>query len=298
MRQTWSLVVLVSLLAGCATPVAVMPTVLPQAAPASVELPPVVATGSVQAPKLDAPGKAMATPGTMPTTPAPAVTPAATSRTPVSGPAKTDFTWMDFDPMAALASLPGNVPTGPDLADDDEDEVSIGFQTQGWLWGWGGTRGRDRGLRKFADEEGRIIELLQYPNGWTAMRAVLTPQEVPGAMALAVSPLYSRPATTYKHLPKHVGKQTTRHLKFFRKQKITPKAYSRHLMYHQVQQIGTTAIAGYIARAEQGMDRYIAYYDASGRFLWSYGSNYPMYGFAGMPDNPLISSTADTVDAL
>lgn len=287
MRKSWSLVVLVSLLAGCATPVAVMPAPVPQAPQVAVQdRIPVVATG-VSAPAASTTGKPLAA-GAVPTTPAKA--PAQSQ-----APGKALYTWTDIDPMAVLTGLPANVASGPDLADDDadEDSVSAGFQTKGLLWGWGGNRGRDRGLRKFADEEGRIIELLQYPNGWTAMRAVLMPQEVPGAMALAVSPEYSRPATTYKFLPKHIGKQTTRHLKFFRKQDITPKTYSRHLMYHQVQKIGTTAIAGYIARAEHGMDRYIAYYDAAGRFLWSYGSNYPMYGYSGMPDNPLIRSTAD-----
>lgn len=301
MRQAIPVVVLISVLAGCATP---LPASLPpaasvartasQAAPAlSAEVRvPVVATGLPKA----APAK----PGTTAAKAGKVLAkvdldagkaPAALALPKVAAADKVTTTLNDFDPLTVMAQLGPYQATTPDDPDDDLDNDEASFSTK-WLWGWGGLDGRDRGLRTFTKEESRAIEWLVFPNGWTCMRAVLSPSEEPGAIALAMSPMYNRTATTYKFLPSVLKSHTKRHLKFFRRQDVVTLK-SKHLGYYQIQKIGTTAIAGYIARAENGADSYIAYYDGAGKFLWAYGTNFAgYYGQVPMPMAVAPSPTA------
>jgi hypothetical protein len=297
MRKAVSLVVLISVMAGCAAP---MPTHLPMAAAVPQAAPlaitpdvtvPVVATG-VQLPAA-ARAAAAAKPGKVLVTKVePAATKAPAALTlPKAGAADKVLTALnDFDPMKVLAALGKHEATTPDDPDDDIDNDEGSFSTK-WLWGWGGFSGRDRGLRTFSKEESRAIEWLVYPNGWTCMRAALTPAEEPGAVALAVSPLYTRTATNYKYLPDVLQSRSKRHLKFFRRQDVF-NLKSKHLGYYQVQEIGKTAIAGYIARAEYGSAAYIAYYDGAGKFLWAYGTNYTGYYGYGSPPIPQAAAPA------
>jgi hypothetical protein len=302
MRKSLTLVVLLSVLAGCSVPMpAAMPTTasLPQAArqmapaaPSNEVRVPVVATGVQQpivakqaatAPKA---GKVLVTK----VEPDNVKAPAALTLPKVSAGDKVLTSLNDFDPMKVMAQLGPNQATAPDDPDDDIDDDEGSFSTK-WLWGWGGIDGRDRGLRTFSKEESRAIEWLLYPTGWTCMRAALTPAEEPGAIALAMSPLYNRTQTNYKFLPDGLKSRTKRHLKFFRRQDVF-NLKSKHLGYYQIQKIGQTAIAGYIARAEYGAESYIAYYDGAGKFLWAYGTNYGGYsGYGGQVPLPQIAAS-------
>ncbi len=303
MRTKISLGILISVLAGCAMPLP-MPVpapVQPQAATAAIPTTtaiPAVATG------VAAPGKALvAAPAKALITPVKAVAPVPPVAAPQALPAVAKpLTSLDnFDPMAIMSRLPANVPSAPDDPNDDIDDAP-GFSAK-WLWTWWGISGRELALRTFAKEEGRLIEWFQYPSGWTSMRAALMPTEVLGAIALADSPFYNRTPTSYKFLPDVVQDHSKRHLKIFRRQDVV-NLRSNRLGYYLVQRIGSTAIAGYIARAEYNTDRYIAYYDGAGRFLWSYGTNYPAYGSYGSPSpdvsaapSPSPSPSADTSPA-
>ncbi|MBC7543265.1 MAG: hypothetical protein H7338_11095 [Candidatus Sericytochromatia bacterium] len=279
MRTTVSLAVLISVLAGCAAP---MPTFL--ATPGQSQPVPALTTPVTAAmAKLPAaPGKALILPTSAKTPIQPVTVAPVAAKAPLDQRAVTKKRVFldDFDPMTILSALPVNVPSAPEDADDDSDaneDDSSSFSAKFLGWGWSGMAGLERGLRAFSKEEGRMVEWMPYTNGWTTMRKALTQAEIPGAVALAVSPLYNRTPTSYRYLSKTLQSHSKRHLKFFRRQDIA-RLRSRHLGYYQVQQIGTTAVAGYIARAEYGTDRYIAYYDGDGRFLWSYGTNYPAYG--------------------
>jgi hypothetical protein len=300
MRKTVNLVVLISVLAGCSAPMPTNPAMTaaaPQAAPLvapaarSMETTvPVVATGIQQpaAAKQAAntkPGKALITKVDAENIKAPA----ALTLPKASAADKVLTSLNDFDPMKVLGSLGPHQATTPDDPNDDLDEDDGGFSAK-WLWGWGGISGRDRGLRTFAKEESRSIEWLVYPNGWTCMRAALAPSEEPGAIALAMSPDYNRTPTNYKFLPDGLKTRTKRHLKFFRRQDVF-NLKSKHLGFYQIQKIGSTAIAGYIARAENGAESYIAYYDGAGKFLWAYGTNYAGYGYGSYATPPSPSAT-------
>jgi hypothetical protein len=288
MRKTVNLVVLISVLAGCSAPMLnhmPMTAAVPQAATQAAYSPevkvPVVATGTAtnaaKAATSAKPGKALVTRVAADTAkaPAPLTLPKATAAD------KVLTSLNDFDPMAVLAELGKHEATTPDDPDDDNDNDEASFSTK-WLWGWGGISGRDRGLRTFAKEESRAIDWLVYPNGWTCMRAALFPSEEPGAIALAMSPEYNRTPTTYKFLPDSLKSRTKRHMKFFRRQDVF-NLKSKHLGFYQIQKIGTTAIAGYIARAENGAESYIAYYDGAGKFLWAYGTNWGGYSSYSAP---------------
>lgn len=286
MQKIVTPVLLASVLAACAPNVPAVVPVAPPAAPtqaaATVSKPAATTVTLTKTPAVAAPK------ATQPTVTTP-VSSAATMPTTKAAPAaaaKTVTDWGDVDLSAAFASLTGAKPTGPDEADDDSDLDTSSFSTKFWF-GWWGVDGLQRALRTFSNEEGRPVTWRPLPSGWVGMTAQLSGSEIVEAIALAINPLYSRTPTSYWNLPSYFRKHTTRHLKIYRRQGVVG-LQSRDLAFYQVQMMFTGGLYGYIARAENGPERYIAYYDGAGRLLASFGSKTATEG--SVPDVGILST--------
>jgi hypothetical protein len=173
--------------------------------------------------------------------------------------------------MAAFSGLPASAPSGPDEVDDDSDLESSSFSAK-FLFTWFGLSGRERALRTFTREEGRPIGWEPAQGGWTALRPYLTPMESLMALAIAAGPLHTRTPVQYSWMPRQWRSNTTRHLKLYRRQNVV-ELRSRDLAFYAVYPLFSTAVAGYIARAESGADKYVAYYDHGGRLWGAYGTS-------------------------
>jgi hypothetical protein len=275
---------LASVLAACAPTV---PAVVP--APAALQAAPVqaVAPAAKQTAAVVSVAKTPAVAAPKATQPAVTVAakPAAQPVSTTAATAKTATDWADVDLSAAFASLTGAAPTGPDEVDDDSD-LQTGFNTKFWF-GWWGLDGLDRALRAFSNEEGRMISWRPLPSGWVGMTAQMSTSELINAIAIAINPLYSRTPTSYWNLPSSFRKHTTRHLKLYRRQGVLG-LQSKQLAYYQVSMMFMGGNYGYIARAENGPERYVAYYDAGGSLLATFGTKTATGG--GVPDVGILST--------
>jgi hypothetical protein len=266
--------------ASSGSPLPIDNPVMTPVTPAAAKLAPVAATAPLaKAPIAAKPAAAK------PATLTPAAKPVAAAPTLTKAP--TDF--KDLDIMAAFTSLPASAPSGPDEVDDDSDLESSSFSTKFWF-GWWGLDGRERALRAFTREEGRPVAWEPYAGGWTALRPYLSPMESLMALAIAAGPLHTRTPVQYSWMPRQWRSNTTRHLKLYRRQNVVDLK-SRDLAFYAVYPLFSTTVAGYIARAESGADKYVAYYDHGGRLWGAYGTSTATAGSQPAPAAVAPSAT-------
>lgn len=133
------------------------------------------------------------------------------------------------------------------------------------LFGWWGENGKNRALNTFSKEEGRRITMANDVQG-TRLEAKLAPSESELLSKLLSVGASGQKAIERSQLIDGLKRKAIRHLKLFRRQKLTQDS-SRTLTFFRVSDAGKTL--AYTAETKNG---YHAFYTDKGRLLVAFVS--------------------------
>jgi hypothetical protein len=131
------------------------------------------------------------------------------------------------------------------------------------LFGWWGENGKERALNTFSKEEGRRITMVKEDRG-THLEAKLAPTE--SELLTKLLSVGAGKTVERRDLVDGLKRKAIRHLKLFRRQKLTQDS-SRTLNFMRISEGGKT-----IAFSAETKNGYQAFYNEKGRLLVAFVS--------------------------